>query len=497
MFEPFKHDFMKFLLTLIITSMMLISCKNGEEAPLITKKGQVSFSFAFNESNESGRLMNSIPTGSVIQLSIEALDGTEVLTREQVGILSFNHSYATEPIELVEDAYILTEFLILNSEGDVLYATPISGSPKEDLVNISLPFSFSVVSNDIAQFSMEVLDVSTLTPEDIGYASLSFKITNHFFLSVFQTGKDGTSLTDAQGYILLEGDTIRNFSTEAEINSISFPGDDKTRFTLVIIKSGFAKYSKEWTIQEIKDNSDNAIVSVTLIPALTFVALPTNKAGSNFEFSLSFPDDIIIDWGDGEIDSISGITGHATFEHTYSNVQSYFVSVTSDADKVEGFSSYYGYGPLANINLQHLPFLRDFRYGFSGKAGMSPLVLDFTHNPKLEILDVSSNPNLDKVIISDINNLISIDLHGLENISTIDLGEFVDALYSSVVANNRMNGSLNLASEAENGEIVLTGPPSEATLAKFRILRDQYDWLFYFDLGEERIETNLQAYVRE
>ncbi|PTB91698.1 hypothetical protein C9994_15115, partial [Marivirga lumbricoides] len=136
---------MKTLLALIITSMILFySCKNGEESLLIAKKGEVSFSFALNESNENGRVISSIPTGSIIQLSIKTLEGTEVLSRKQVGILSLNGVYASEPFELVEGSYVLTEFLILNSEGEVLYATPVSGSPKEELVSISLPYSFSV-----------------------------------------------------------------------------------------------------------------------------------------------------------------------------------------------------------------------------------------------------------------------------------------------------------------------------------------------------------------
>ncbi|GAA5042110.1 hypothetical protein GCM10011506_44710 [Marivirga lumbricoides] len=467
---------------------------------MLAKMGEVSFSFALNESNENGRnMISNIPAGSVIQLSIQTQEGTEILTREQVGILSFNDSYATEPIELVEDTYVLTEFIILDAAGDVLYATPIAGSPKEDLVSISLPFTFSVVADNIEQFSMEVLDVSTLTPEDIGYASLNFKISHHFFLSVFKIESNLQTFAEAEAYIIQNQDTLKEFSIEAKINALSFPGEDTSVFTLVIIKDGFAKYSKKWTIEEIKDNSDNSIVTVTLIPALTFGALPNVYATSDesdFSFALYYPDNIIIDWGDGVIDSLSGTDINGPLEHTYEKTKRYFVSVTGDIDRVEGFYSYYGQGQLAEINLKNLPSLKDFRYGYNGREGTFPLIMDFTHNAQLELLDLTDNYNLDKIIISETNSLLDISLFSLENISTQDLDQFVDALYSSVVANNRRGGYIALAIEIGDGEIVVTGPPSQAALAKFRIMRDQYDWYFDFDLGEQRSESNPQAYVK-
>ncbi|GAA5042114.1 hypothetical protein GCM10011506_44700 [Marivirga lumbricoides] len=491
---------MKILLALIITSMILFySCKNGEESLLIAKKGEVSFSFALNESNENGRVISSIPTGSIIQLSIKTLEGTEVLSRKQVSILSLNGVYASEPFELVEGSYVLTEFLILNSEGEVLYATPVSGSPKEELVSISLPYSFSVAPDHVSQVSMEVLDVSTLTPEDIGYTSLNFKITHHFFLSVFKIDENTQTFAEADAYIIQNQDTLKELSIEAKINALSFSGNDTSVFTLVIIKDGFAKYSEEWTIKEIRDQSDNAIVSVTLIPALTFVALPNGyntPDESNFSFALRYPDNIIIDWGDGVIDSLSGtdIDGH--LEHTYEKTKRHFVSVTGDIDRVEEFYSYYGQGKLAEINLKNLPSLKDFRYGYNGHEGTFPLIMDFTHNTQLRLLDLAGNYNLDKIIISETNSLLNISLFSLENISTQDLDQFVDALYSSVVANNRREGYISIAIE-DGDEIVVTGPPSQTALAKFRIMRDQYDWYFDSPFDEELDKINLQAYVEQ
>ncbi|MBK6266174.1 hypothetical protein JKA74_14105 [Marivirga sp. S37H4] len=478
---------MKALSTSVIFLLLLIvGCKSENEDLKTFKKGEVSFSLELIGESAATRESFNLPTGSYLQISIETAEGTEVLAQDSIAILTFNGTFVSAPLELNEAAYLLTEFMVLSPGNEVLYATPVSGSPMADLTNDPLPFPFEVVANEATSLSLEVLNVSMLTPEDIGYVSFPFTIVNHFFVSVFELEENGQTLTDAQGYIIQESDTVKEFSVEPEINAVTFSGNDTVEFTLVIVKDGFAKHTQNFTIKDIYDDYDNAIVPVSLIPALTFVAVPGNYDNATypdeFGFSLTYQGNITIDWGDGTVEEGSFVSNYWA-SHNYESFGEYFVSVTGDLATFTEFYSYYGQGPMKAINLYHLPELDDLRIGFNG-SGECPKVIDLSRNHKVRTLNLALNHDLEEIIIPELNQVLHLLIQGPNNISTANLENIIAPIYESVVATGRTGGAINLGSEEEFGETA--GPPSESDWAKLRILKNEYDWFVYPDPDSEK-----------
>lgn len=458
---------------LVLLFPILLGCNQENENP---GKGEVLFSLELLSGTEGGREMQSLPPESYLQISVETAGGAEVLSHQRVDILGFGGTFASVPLELAADDYVLTEFLVISPENEVLYATPITGSPMAALVEEPLPLAFSVMSGVGTQLSMQVLNVAMLTPEDVGYVLFPFEIVSHFFLTVFG---DGQVPTDAGGYIIQHQDTLKTFAIEPEVNTVSFTGDNAEEFTVVIVKSGFAKHLENFTIEGIIENYDNGIVPITLEPALTFVAVPYNDGynrGFIFEFELNFTGDLTIDWGDGTIEGICP----GGYLHYYEREGDYFVSVTGDVQLITSFHTYYGFGPMREINVDHLPELSSFVSGWNG-GGVSSKIIDLSHNPKISYIDVGFSNDLAQLILPETNEVEALDIAAPNNLTTADLEAIISTLYVSVAANERMDGYINLESPLDPSDIA--GPPSAATWVKLRSLRDDYGWEIFPDPG--------------
>ena len=247
-----------------ILLVTLIGCDPENENP---GSGQVSFSLEMVSDAPGGREMQSLPPGSYLQISIETAAGEETLAQHQLPILTFSGAFASLPLELPEGDYVLTEFLVISSENEVLYATPMAGSPMAELVAVPLPIAFTVTGGAGTQLSLQVVNVAMLTPEDVGYVTFPFTIVNHFFLSVFEGGQ---ALTNATGHILQDGDTLETFTILCEISPVAFVGNNAEEFTMVVIKSGFGKHVQNFTIDGIIEDYPSGVVPVVLAPALTF-----------------------------------------------------------------------------------------------------------------------------------------------------------------------------------------------------------------------------------
>ncbi len=465
----------------VIFLFLCLSCNQDQENLNSQEKEELIFALDLIQKNKNERIINTLPAGATIRLSVQDLKGTPLLTNEVIKIIKFNNDWITEPLFIAAGEYILSEFMILSQDNEILYAIPLEDSPLANLVSKPLPLSFEIIPNEINNISLELLNATNLSPSDIGYAAFPFKLVDYFFLSVFEPTKSGQILTDAEVHILQNSDTLKTFSILPEVNTLSFNRVDSGEFTLVVIKNGFAKYTKDFTVDEIYENYENALIPIQLIPAFTFVSVPIfyeggTNTGPNFEISLGYNGNISIDWGDGIIEDYT-TNGNATYDdfiHTYEKEGFYFVSVTGDYQSITDFYSFYSAGPINEINLNLLPELVDFRLGFLGSL-RNPKIVDFSYNHKLRYINMPKNNYLEQIIISEENNIISLSIAAPNRISTEALEAIISKIYDSVLLTHRENGYITLSLESEIEE-TLTGPPSELTIEQLKILRDNFGW---------------------
>ncbi len=102
-------------------------------------------------------------------ISVEDMEGTEVLSDEMVPLYPFGEGYVSEKVELKTGKYRLTKFMIVDASGEVLYATPLRGSPLAYLVKHPLPLPFAIRPEATTTLHPEVLPVQGHQPDDFGY----------------------------------------------------------------------------------------------------------------------------------------------------------------------------------------------------------------------------------------------------------------------------------------------------------------------------------------
>ncbi len=139
---------------------------------------EVKFGFSQPDRLPSGGRAKDAYDPHSIQISIESQSGTIVID-QQILLAQFGTGYITVTgIELPEGNYNLTKFLVFNSAGEVIMASPVEGSEKAYLVADPLPLAFSIVAEDVNEIAVEVVAINEVedTPEDFGYGIASFSL---------------------------------------------------------------------------------------------------------------------------------------------------------------------------------------------------------------------------------------------------------------------------------------------------------------------------------
>lgn len=111
-----------------------------------------------------------------IMISVEDMSGGAVFTDTVIPLYVFGTGFISENIKIKTGEYKLTKFLVINPAGEVVFATPLAGSPLAYLVNRPLPFSFRINADQVTKIIPEVLPVGEYPPEQFGYAAFGIQI---------------------------------------------------------------------------------------------------------------------------------------------------------------------------------------------------------------------------------------------------------------------------------------------------------------------------------
>jgi hypothetical protein len=148
-----------------------LSCQHEEKVS--PAKGNVSFLFD-QKDRRNGRTQETI-TSAFVRLEIKDSNGNKQ-QEIRLSLFPFDQGYLSENLELPIGSYQLTQFVVLDASGTVVFATPLEGSELAKYITNPLPIEFTI-TNEVTQVILQVLAVE---PEDnpalFGYASFGFDI---------------------------------------------------------------------------------------------------------------------------------------------------------------------------------------------------------------------------------------------------------------------------------------------------------------------------------
>ena len=252
-------------ITIIIAGLNLTSCKKESYSEIA--QAQLEFSLILQPTNDLKSV--SVSEASTIIITIEDANGKVIKNSEKLELYNMSGSYITKPISLQTGDYKLTRFFVLDSENNVLYASPLQGSENAYLVEEPLPILFEAAENSVTKLTPQVLAVNSGSPESFGYSTFSFNVveTFDFLVGAFIYNDDIENYQLTTASISIQSDSIDVYEGElvaktngsdtvaydslGVTNKITLP-EKYSSYTLSISKPGYVTYNETFTKEELK-----------------------------------------------------------------------------------------------------------------------------------------------------------------------------------------------------------------------------------------------------
>ena len=250
-------------LPLIAATILTLGCKTrattSGKGTMNAKSAQESGGVKFGLFKRDSAKLNGPATGdeslSDVVVTIKDEGGNTVSEDRKIPLLKLSDTYITSTIHLPPGTYTLESFAVLEGE-NVIYASPLTGSPRAHLVVHPLPISMTIPKDDVAMVIPEVVDVYEATPADFGFASFKFQIVKalafSIAVSVFNETTGQMELTSA--HVAITGMTQASYydgELLAQTNQVTINDIDDT-ITITVSKDGYSTESKSLTTEELK-----------------------------------------------------------------------------------------------------------------------------------------------------------------------------------------------------------------------------------------------------
>lgn len=260
-----------------IGAVLFISSCKKDESP--NAQGQIELSFQINQSSAKGAsdagpftLKDAAIAEPVyVVVTITENNGTIVSDNVVMKLIKFNDDYVTQALTLKPGNYILTKYLVLDASENVIYATPLAGSPKASWVKYPLPISFKIAKNEVTKLIPEVISIVHSNPEDFGYSTFRLNIINSldFLIAVFtfQDTSKSYELATAHVVVTAGGNTLTTKNIGAITDTISVP-DGIDNYIITVTKTGYTTYVDTIPNAELKkyfSSSDYGPLKVYLL----------------------------------------------------------------------------------------------------------------------------------------------------------------------------------------------------------------------------------------
>jgi len=281
----------KYLLPLIIVFCCVFSSCNKETNEDNRADGNIIFSYK-SVSNVSKKALSpnlkqdssAVETPQAVIVSIIDNFGNVVKNMEEIPLYNMNGNFISKPLSLKKGSYKLSDFLVVDKNGNVLYLCPKEGSPKAYLVSDPLPVEFSVSKNEVTKVNVEVLKNTGETPEEYGYSTFTFNVVDvfNFNVSVFTYNDSIQNFQIANSEIEVYKDSSKIFVRElSPITNSILLRKEVGSYTIVIKKNGYQTYSSTFTLPDLQEyTAENPLIII-----LTKEAFVTNGLVAYYPFN--------------------------------------------------------------------------------------------------------------------------------------------------------------------------------------------------------------------
>lgn len=150
----------------------------------IEEEGSISFGLELSDDAalKSASLNSWIDAALV---TIKDQNGALIYDKEYLPVYKFGDQFTTKSLKIPVGKFQLTEFMLVDSMGVVLWATPVEGSNLAHLVRKPLPIAFDVVADQTTSLPIQVVRVRDHRPGDFGYINFDIGFVERFCLKVF------------------------------------------------------------------------------------------------------------------------------------------------------------------------------------------------------------------------------------------------------------------------------------------------------------------------
>ncbi len=158
------------------------SCKQLEEEGSISFGLELSDDTALKSASVNYRIDAALVT-------IKDQNGALIYDKEYLPVYKFGDQFTTRSLKIPVGKFQLTEFMLVDSMGVVLWATPVEGSNLAHLVRKPLPLPFDVVADQTTSLPIQVIRVGDHRPADFGYLNFDIDFVDMFCLQVFYSSR--------------------------------------------------------------------------------------------------------------------------------------------------------------------------------------------------------------------------------------------------------------------------------------------------------------------
>lgn len=247
--------------------VIAISCDENETISL-PKKSDVQFSFPLIDGSSSGGRLQA--TAKSILVTFEDDAGNILFDKRKLALYQFGNTYLSEVISLEIGDYQLTEFLVLDANDEIVYATPLEGAPLAYLVQNPLPLPFTILKEQTLKIISQVIAIEDYNAGDFGYNTFSFDVVKTFTFStaafVYQNSTENFELTSADIQISSNSTSEVLYSGELlpETNYIRIK-DGHPSYTVTVSKAGYETFIQTFTTDELKAYTGSNVLTVEFI----------------------------------------------------------------------------------------------------------------------------------------------------------------------------------------------------------------------------------------
>jgi hypothetical protein len=262
-----------------------------------------------------------------VVISVVDENGKLVLDHEHLELYNFGGHWITREIKLKVGPYEVVKFLVVDSEGTVLLAAPVEGSPMAYLVDDPLPVPFDIRKDQVTRVAPEVLVVNNEPPEAFGYATFGYHLvrTLDFFVAVYIDDPRimaPTRFTYAKLTVTIDSVWRHSFQLEAKVNRVTVR-DSHWDYILVVHKEGFAPKMLKVSREELLNTSleKPLIIALPVEDLHLLVLQPGPEEGKDAMISRSLPQENFGKFPFFEATSVSPVTSDIQHKLTRSLIE--------------------------------------------------------------------------------------------------------------------------------------------------------------------------------